>query len=57
MIKYIKNLWNMNTVREIIKSVMPYYHFEVTCTGKSGSPDISEFRISLLAETRVTASK
>jgi hypothetical protein len=43
----------MNTVREIIKFVMPYYHFEVMFTGKSGSPDISEVRISLLAETLV----
>jgi len=43
----------MNTVLEIIKFGTPYYRFEVLCTGKSGSPDISEVRISFLAETLV----
>ena len=37
----------MNTIREIIKFGMSYYHFEVSCTGKSGSPDISDtFQVS-----------
>jgi hypothetical protein len=33
----------MNTVRDVIKFGMPYYHFEVLCTGKSGSPTFPKF--------------
>jgi hypothetical protein len=44
--KYVTDLWYMNTVSEnSITFDMPYYHFEVLCRGKSGSPNISEVHV------------
>lgn len=42
-IKYIKNLWYMNTLRDVIKFGISYYHFEVSCKVKSGSPTFPKF--------------